>query len=102
MANNNCWLKKELEKLTPEERKEVESDISSDLLEMDLRELRESLGISQTGIAQMLDSTQGEVSRLERRDDHHISTVRKFVEALGGKLEIRCSLGDKQILLVAL
>lgn len=100
-TKNNFWWKEEMAKLSPADREEIQSDIDAELLKMDLRELRESLGITQTRLAEILESTQGEVSKLERRGDHRISTIRKVVEALGGTMEIRCSVGDKQVSLKA-
>jgi hypothetical protein len=40
---------------------------------------------------------QSEVSRLERREDHHVSTLRKVVEALGGELEVSAVFGEKRV-----
>ena len=40
---------------------------------------------------------QAEVSRTERRDDHLLSTLRAYVEALGGKLEVIAVFEDKQV-----
>jgi predicted transcriptional regulator len=39
-------------------------------------------------LAAAAEMTQSELSRLESRSDHRISTLRRYVEALGGKLEI--------------
>jgi hypothetical protein len=52
-----------------------------------LRALREALGQTQTEVAAALDMTQGEVSRLEARDDVLVSTLTRYVAALGGTLE---------------
>lgn len=55
---------------------------------VDLKELRRQAGMT---IAQVSDSAQmdaGEISRFERRKDHRVSTLRRYVEALGGQLEI--------------
>lgn len=53
-----------------------------------LSELRRDRRISQAALADAMDSTQPEVSRLERRDDHRISTLLRVVDAMGGRLEI--------------
>ena len=44
--------------------------------------------MTQETLAETLDMTQGEVSRLERRTDLYVSTLRRFVEAMGGSLEL--------------
>ncbi len=62
--------------------------------EIRLNELRGALGISQEELAELLEKKQAAISRLERRSDMHVSTLRAFVKALGGKLEIIASFPD--------
>lgn len=61
------------------------------------RALRDALGlarirterqVTQVELAVRLDRSQGNVSELERRSDVYLSTLREYVEALGGELEI--------------
>ena len=59
-----------------------------------LNELRGALDISQEELAEPLNKKQAAISRLERRSDMHVSTLREFVKALGGKLEIIASFPD--------
>jgi DNA-binding XRE family transcriptional regulator len=60
-----------------------------------LRELRQLVGITQSEVAQKLGIPQSNVSRLEKSSDMLISTLRGYVEALGGKLEIAIELPDR-------
>ena len=60
-------------------------------------ELRKALGLTQEEAASGSDMTQSELSRLERRDDHLVSTLRRYVEGLGGELEITAVVGDKRV-----
>jgi transcriptional regulator with XRE-family HTH domain len=53
-----------------------------------LRTLREALGKTQSDVASALEMTQGEVSRLEAREDALASTLARYATALGGVLEI--------------
>ena len=53
-----------------------------------LADLRESQSTTQVELAQRLGVNQGNVSRLERRDDLYLSTLRDYVAALGGELEL--------------
>lgn len=53
-----------------------------------LAELRQSRQITQVQLAEALGISQGNVSRLEGRSDVYLSTLRSYVEALGGHLEI--------------
>lgn len=56
--------------------------------EMTLQELRKALDRSQETTAEALGLKQAAISRLENRDDMRISTLREYVEALGGSLEL--------------
>jgi hypothetical protein len=55
---------------------------------MTLRGLRESVGRTQGEVARRVAMTQPQLSRVETRRDHLISTLRRYVQALGGSLEI--------------
>jgi DNA-binding Xre family transcriptional regulator len=54
-----------------------------------LRELRSARGLSQVELAKRLRINQAAVSKLEKRSDLRIRTLRDVVEAMGGKLVIR-------------
>jgi transcriptional regulator with XRE-family HTH domain len=58
------------------------------LAELPLQELRKARELSQEELAEALGVNQATISKLERRADMYISTLRRFVEALGGELEI--------------
>ncbi len=58
------------------------------LAEMLLSEIRKMTGKSQQEIADALGIKQPSLSKLEKQDDMHISTLQKVVKALGGELEI--------------
>ncbi|WP_337173275.1 helix-turn-helix transcriptional regulator [Paludisphaera sp.] len=53
-----------------------------------LQQLREARDQSQEEIARKLGVQQSAVSKIERRTDLYVSTLRKYVEAVGGKLRI--------------
>jgi predicted transcriptional regulator len=84
-------------KLSDKRVAELEKKVADELLDMSLRDLRESLGITQQALAEAVGMAQSEVSRLERREDHHVSTLRKVVEALGGELEVSAVFGKKRV-----
>jgi transcriptional regulator with XRE-family HTH domain len=56
--------------------------------EMPLQELRQARELSQEKLAKLLDTKQANISRLEQRTDMYISTLRAYIEAMGGTLEI--------------
>jgi transcriptional regulator with XRE-family HTH domain len=55
---------------------------------MALQELRKAMSMTQKEVAAKLDISQDGVSRIEKRSDLMISTLRKYIEAMGGKLNI--------------
>ena len=55
---------------------------------MTLRGLRESVGRTQGEVARKVSMTQPQLSRVEARRDHLISTLRRYVHALGGEIEV--------------
>jgi hypothetical protein len=57
--------------------------------EMPLYELRAALELSQQHLAELLKVDQPAISRMERRADMMLSTLSKFIEAMGGHLDIR-------------
>lgn len=66
-------------------------------LAMTLRELRSYTGKTQVAAAAATAMTQPELSRLERRDDFLLSTLRRYVAALGGTLDVIVRLGSSSI-----
>jgi DNA-binding XRE family transcriptional regulator len=59
-----------------------------------LRALREGMGKTQADVAPVMGIDQGEVSRLERRSDFLVSTLRKYASACGCRLELVFVLED--------
>ncbi len=74
---------------SPEWRAEVAARKRQLLDEMPLQELRRARQLSQEALAEALDATQPEVSKIEHRTDLYVSTLRRYIEAMGGELEIR-------------
>jgi transcriptional regulator with XRE-family HTH domain len=68
-----------------------------DAVEITLQELREMAGKTQTEVADVLERTQSELSKIERRRDLLLSTLREYIEALGGRLEVRAVLDDRSL-----
>lgn len=84
-----------IRKLTPAERKKVE-DRAAELIaeEMSLRDLRKARKLTQARVAKALGITQDSVSRLEKRSDLLLSTLRKTVKAMGGDVRIVAQFPD--------
>jgi DNA-binding XRE family transcriptional regulator len=85
-----------IRKLSPAQRKKVEARASQLIAEeMTLRELRLARKLTQVRMAKALGITQDSVSRLEKRSDLLLSTLRKTVEALGGNLSLVAEFPDR-------
>jgi DNA-binding XRE family transcriptional regulator len=63
--------------------------------ELSLRDLRKAMSKTQTRLAQKLKVGQDSVSRVEQRADMLISTLRSYVEAMGGELDLVASFPDR-------
>lgn len=62
-----------------------------------LEQLRVALGVSQEELARLLDVQQPAISKLERRSDMRVSTLRELVEALGGELKLAAKFPDRTV-----
>jgi len=85
MARNFKELR---DRMSPEARARVEARVKQTLEEMTLEELRRAREHTQVTLAAAMETTQGEISKLERRADCYVSTLRNYIEALNGELEI--------------
>jgi predicted XRE-type DNA-binding protein len=85
------------EKMDPARRARVDTRIREALEDMALDELRGARALTQEHLAEVLDVDQSAVSKLERRTDMHVSTLRAFIEAMGGELEIRANFPDRAV-----
>ena len=80
---------RELEaKMSPGARARSDAKTQKMIEEMALNELRQAMGITQERLAKALRINQAGVSKIESRSDIFVSTLRKAIEAMGGKLEI--------------
>jgi transcriptional regulator with XRE-family HTH domain len=78
IASNDAWVEK-------------------DLAEMPLDELRTARQLTQVHLAELLGMKQASISKMERRADMYVSTLAKFIEAMGGTLEIRACFPDGSV-----
>lgn len=62
-----------------------------------LAELREQMGKTQSQLAEVLEMTQANVSRIERSDNLYLSTLADYVDALGGHIEINAVFDDNVV-----
>ena len=86
-----------LQRLTPEERAEIDELTATWVALTELNRLREDQHISQRQMADMLGVSQSRISRLERAEDLHLSTLRRYVETLGGRLRVEAVFPDDRV-----
>lgn len=85
-------------KMSPDRRRRNELSAERTLLDLTLQELRQNVAsLNQEDLAEILQVTQGYVSRLERQDDMLLSRLYAYVQALGGDLEIRAKFPDQEV-----
>jgi DNA-binding XRE family transcriptional regulator len=85
-----------IRKLSPTQRKKVEARAAELIAEeMTLRDLRRARKLTQVRVAKALGITQDSVSRLEKRSDLLLSTLRRTVEAMGGSLSLVAEFPDR-------
>lgn len=84
-------------KMSPEAQSRAAARAEAMLVEMQLQELRKARHVTQVEVAKAMSVEQAAVSKLERRDDMYVSTLREYVKALGGELKLVASFPDADI-----
>lgn len=88
-------LKKKLASLPAHRRGKIAQRAAELIAEgMTMRELRKARKMTQTVLAKTLGVKQEQISRIEKRTDLHISTLRRAVEAMGGELTLMAKFPD--------
>lgn len=65
-----------------------------------LADLRSDLGLTQKNVAEKLNVSQSNVSRIEHEEDIYLSTLTDYIEALGGHLEVAAVFPDRTVKLM--
>jgi transcriptional regulator with XRE-family HTH domain len=80
---------------------EVEAEIARRVKEaagvMTLYQLREARSLTQVNLAKVLNVNQGAVSRMEKRTDMYVSTLRNFIRAMGGQLQVKAIFPEGEV-----
>jgi predicted transcriptional regulator len=86
-------------KMSPERLARVQAKVDEEISAINIRRVREALGETQVEAAAKADMTQPELSRLERASDVRLSTLRRYVKAMGGEIEVIAVVKGKRIAL---
>ena len=84
-------------RMAPERRARNAAETARLLAEMPLAELRQAQALTQSALAELLETSQGEVSKIERRTDMYVSTLRRYIEAMGGELDVVARFPDGDV-----
>jgi transcriptional regulator with XRE-family HTH domain len=95
MPRNKSWRDVRSQRPLDEHRVELFKLLMT--AETTLHQLRERRGVSQASLAAALDTSQPNVSRIENEDDVYLSTLRRYVAALGGHIEVRAVFPDETV-----
>ncbi len=80
-----------------ESQQRIHEKIQESLSRIPLAELRKARSLTQEQLAEKLAIKQASVSKMESQTDMYISTMRKYIEAMGGELEITANFPDGSI-----
>lgn len=86
-----------IKSLPASRRRKIEKRASTLIAEeMTLQELRRARAMTQVRLAKNLGVAQKQISEIEKRTDMHISTLRRSIEAMGGKLSLVAEFPDRK------
>jgi DNA-binding XRE family transcriptional regulator len=76
-------------KMSAKQLAEIEAGKARLLAELPLEQLRSARSLTQTNLAHTLGVNQSAISKIEKRSDMYLSTLRSYIEAMGGSLVIQ-------------
>jgi len=82
---------------SPEQEAEIKRRIDEAVSVMTLYQLREARNLTQVNLANVLEINQGAVSRMEKRADMYVSTLRSFIQAMGGRLQVKAIFPEGEV-----
>ncbi|MEH1945143.1 MAG: transcriptional regulator [Nostoc sp.] len=86
-------------RMTPEQRAESETRAKLMSLHLTLMELQESLGLTQDDLEKNLSDVESTVLELDNQEDIQVSTLSRYIKALGGNLKIVADFPQEEIVL---
>jgi len=82
---------------SPEEEADIERRINEAAGVMSLYQLRDARKLTQVSLAKVLEVNQGAVSRMEKRTDMYVSTLRSYIQAMGGQLQVKAIFPEGEV-----
>ncbi len=82
---------------SPEVEERIRKSVEEVPRVMALYQLREARSLTQVNLAKVLNVNQGAVSRMEKRTDMYVSTLRNFIQAMGGQLQVKAVFPEGEV-----
>jgi transcriptional regulator with XRE-family HTH domain len=82
---------------SPEVEAEIRRQVKQAAAVMTLYQLREARSLTQVNLAKVLNVNQGAVSRMEKRTDMYVSTLRSYIQAMGGQLQVKAIFPEGEV-----
>jgi transcriptional regulator with XRE-family HTH domain len=82
------------QRMSPEARKRADELTAQLMAELPLQELRQARSLTQEQLARALGINQAAISKLERRADMYLSTLKSYINAMGGELRLIAAFPD--------
>lgn len=84
-------------KHSPEVEAEIQRKVKALVDSVTLNQVREARNLTQANLANILGVNQGSVSKMEKRTDMYVSTLRSFIQAMGGQLQIKAVFPEGEV-----
>ena len=83
--------------LSPDREARLAEKLTAEIAKLPLAEVRKARAMTQVRLAELLQVNQAAISKLEQRSDMYLSTLRSYIEAMGGSLEVRAVFPEGEI-----
>ena len=93
------WKQIRDEVFTPEEQAMHDAEAKRIIAELPLAQLRKAREVTQKQIATFMAVGQPQITRIEKQADMYVSTLRHYIEAMGGELEVRARFPEGDVVI---
>ena len=85
--------------MSPQRQEQAKERTNEMLEELALQDLRKALNLTQEQVAIIMKTNQAAASRMENQSDIYVSTLRKYIRALGGEIKIVATFKDREVVI---
>jgi|SRR5690554_653599 len=98
--SSKTWKELKCEHFNEEEVQQIRLEAAMELAELRLGELRQKLGVTQAELAERMKVAQPYLSKIENSEDFYLSTLHRYIQALGGRVELHAIFDDQETVAV--